>query len=158
MVNLNKKTKLELPQMLQNCAHRPNVLHAQEMVKGITKIRINRGFLLSSKWSGRWNSAEVTETLKPFVDISLSFPDNQRTWYTTAGRLHIRRSKADPVWRFVDSDSAIKTETVTAERIFYVGRPGDDTLFVRRLIGDPKDRTRAIEMQGDRSILSVAMG
>jgi hypothetical protein len=48
---------------------------------------------------------------------------------SAAGGLKIGRSKNDPEWRWIDSYSAIKTDTVNAMFGCYINRPGDAPNF-----------------------------
>ena len=94
----------------------------------------------------QWNQATIQKVLEPFAEIARKVQGNKRTSYTEAGGFKIGRTRDDPQWMWVDSYSAIKTESLNAVFVCYIPRPGDDAYFEIRLNQDIERRYEPAEL------------
>ena len=121
-----KLTKDQLRNLIENARRQSREDIATDALQELTR----RGGGKRSDYALlRWNQDTARTALEPFVQISQSVSDNQRTTYTEAGGMKIGRRRDDPEWMWIDSYSAIKTSKINAVIVCYVPRPGDDAYF-----------------------------
>ena len=77
----------------------------------------------------RWNQQAVSETLRPFSEVSKQVRGSIRTAFTEAGGTKIGRKKEDPDRNWIDTYTAIKTDKINAAFVCYVPKPGDEPTF-----------------------------
>lgn len=142
-IDLKSLSKPELKNLLENAKR----LGRHDLAADVLREMTTRGGVRSEEYALlRWNQESVRKALEPFVAVSKSVPDNQRTTYTQAGGRKIGCSKADPEWMWVDSYTAIKTPTVNAVFVAYVPRPGDDVYFEAHREGEVDRRFEADQL------------
>lgn len=143
-IDLKRLKKQELRNLLDNARRLGREDVALDVLRELTR---QGGGKLTDYDLLTWNQVTARAALAPFVEVSRTIPDNQRTSYTEAGGRKIGRSRDDPEWMWVDSYTAIKTGKLNIVFVCYIPRPGDDAHFILFADGQEVKRYEPDELE-----------
>lgn len=126
---ISEKTTAELRIQLENCrralAVDPGNAKAQVLAREISAALAGRRGSRRKDWETlEWNPETIKRALEPFVSLTKTVPDNNRTVFTEAGGAKLRGE----AW--IETYTSVKANGVNRLFIALVAKQGDDPIFL----------------------------